>query len=103
MALALTPMPNAPAGSRSSAPTVAKCRSERPDSRRSYPASLFPEFASTIFVANRPQFVTELLHGSVSSVARGELHEFGVAGALAFFGLVKRGGVVVGHFDACEW
>src|SRR5882724_1392888 len=46
-----------------------------------------------------PRFVTEILQSNVSSVTRGAVHEFGMAGAGKFPGLVKSSGLVVGSVD----
>jgi hypothetical protein len=46
--------------------------------------------------------MTELLQSSVSSIARGVIHEFEIAGAVKFACMVKPAGVVVGHVDAGE-
>src|SRR5262249_36295513 len=46
--------------------------------------------------------VTELLRSSVSSVTRGAIHEFGMAGAVGGLGLVKSPRVVVGAVYARE-
>src|SRR5262245_3324696 len=46
--------------------------------------------------------VTELLRSNVSSVTRGAIHEFGMAGAVEVLGLVKSAGVVVVAVDARE-
>ena len=52
-----------------------------------------------IFVVNGRDSVTELLQSNVSSVTRGAVHEFGMAGAVKFPGLVKSPGLVVGSVD----
>src|ERR1700730_3777223 len=58
--------------------------------------------AAHFFVVTRPRFVTELLRSNVSSVTRGARHEFGMAGAVKFPGLVESLGLVVGSVDPGE-
>src|SRR5882762_9498160 len=53
----------------------------------------------TYFCRDWPRFVTELLQSNVSSVKCGAVHEFGMAGAVKFPGLVKSPGLVVGSVD----
>src|SRR6202171_2431497 len=56
-----------------------------------------------IFSRDWPRSMTELLQSNVSSVTRGAVHEFGMAGAVKFPvkfpGLVKSPGLVVGRVD----
>src|SRR6202048_3198528 len=53
----------------------------------------------TYFCRDRLRFMTEFLQSNVSSVTRGAVHEFGMAGAVKFPGLVKSPGLVVGSVD----
>jgi hypothetical protein len=60
-----------------------------------------------VFVRDSPQFVTELIQSSVSSVTNGAVDEFGMAGGAVKFpvkfpGLVKSPGLVVEPVDAGE-
>src|SRR3984893_15827259 len=54
---------------------------------------------TTYFSRDRPRSMTELIQSNVSSVTRGAVHEFGMAGAVKFPGLVKATGLVVGSVD----
>jgi hypothetical protein len=47
--------------------------------------------------------MTELLQSNECLIARGVIHEFGMAGAVKVPGLVKSVGAVVGSVDAGEW
>src|SRR6202171_3351666 len=52
-----------------------------------------------IFSRDWPRSMTELLQSDVSSVTCGAVHEFGMAGAVKFPGLVESPGLVVESVD----
>src|ERR1700738_3362130 len=63
------------------------------------PASTPQAPPHTYFCRDWLRFMTEFLQKNVSSVTRGVVHEFGMAGAVKFPGLVKSPGMVVGSVD----
>src|SRR4030088_1506027 len=46
--------------------------------------------------------MTDLLHSNISSITRGAVHDFGMAGAIDFPGLVKSPGLVVESADCSQ-
>src|SRR5882672_2302622 len=67
---------------------------------RSLSLAITPQVpAAHYFYRDWPRFVTELLRSNVSSVTCGAVHEFGMAGAVKFPGVVKSAGLVVGSVD----
>jgi hypothetical protein len=70
---------------------------------RPHAGLLFPRQHITLFcLGPAAGCVTELLRSNVSSVTRGAIHEFGMAGAVKVLGLVKSARVVVVSADARE-
>src|SRR5712692_1861400 len=74
----------------------------RPDKTARRPALSASQHITLFCLGPAAGCVTELLRSNVSSVTRGAIHEFGMAGAVKVLGLVKSARVVVVSVDARE-